>query len=189
MAIIPNFNWNMGGRLYSYGEINYQQMESADRVRMTINGEVVCEIDIRASYLTIYHALYGEQFDATIDPYDVPGLGPEARDVVKMWVTASFGNNAPIERWPREVVAKYRERTGQSLGKRYTASKVGEKVMQKFPLLARLSETTEGQERGWAQLMYIESQAMFETMLELMGEQIPSLAVHDSIIVPLSGPL
>jgi hypothetical protein len=33
--------------------------------------------------------------------------------------------------------------------------------------------------------MYLESQAMFETMLELMDEQIPSLAVHDSIIVPL----
>ena len=33
----------------------------------------------------------------TNDPYDVPGLGPEARDVVKMWVTASFGNNAPID--------------------------------------------------------------------------------------------
>lgn len=71
----PKFSWNMGGRLYSYGESNYQQMESADRERMTINGEEVCEIDIRASYLTIYHALYGEPFDATDDPYDVPGLG------------------------------------------------------------------------------------------------------------------
>ena len=53
----PKFNWNMGGRLYSYGESNYQQMESADRLRMTINGEEVCEIDIRASYLTILSCL------------------------------------------------------------------------------------------------------------------------------------
>ena len=60
----PKFNWNMGGRLYSHGESNYQQMESADRLRMTINGEEVCEIDIRASYLTIFHALYDEPFDA-----------------------------------------------------------------------------------------------------------------------------
>ena len=182
----PEFNWDMGGRLYSHGESNYQQMESADRLRMTINGEPVCEIDIRASYLTIFHALHGEPFDATNDPYDVAGLGPEAREVVKMWVTASFGNNAPIERWPREVVAKYRERTGKKLGKQHSARKVGAKVMQKFPLLTRLGEPARGQECGWAQLMYIESQAMFETMLELMGEQIPSLAVHDSIIVPLS---
>jgi hypothetical protein len=99
----PKFNWDMGGRLYSYGDGNYQQTESADRLRMTINGDAVCEIDIRASYLTIFHALHEEPFDATNDPYDFPGLGPEGRDVVKMWVTASFGNNAPIERWPREA--------------------------------------------------------------------------------------
>jgi len=183
----PKFDWNMGGRLYGHGESNYQHMESADRIRMTINGEPVCEIDIRASYLTIFHSLHGEPFDATNDPYDVPGLGPEARDVVKMWVTASFGNTAPIERWPREVVTKYRERTGKTLGKQHSARKIGARVMERFPLLTRLGETIGGEEGGWAQLMYIESQAMFETMLELMGEQIPSLAVHDSIIVPLWG--
>jgi hypothetical protein len=49
----------MGGRLYSYGEANNQQTELADRLKMTINGERVCEIDIRANYLTIFHALYG----------------------------------------------------------------------------------------------------------------------------------
>ena len=182
----PKFEWNMGGRLYSYGEANYQQMDRTDRLKMTINGEPVCEIDIRASYLTVFHALYGEDFDADKDPYDVPGLGPEARDVVKMWVTASFGNNAPITKWPRELVAKYRERTGKSLGKRYSASKVAEKVLQAFPLLARLGEIVDGRERGWAELMFIESQAMHATMLELMDEEMPSLAVHDSIIVPIS---
>jgi hypothetical protein len=101
----PKFDWNMGGRLYSYGEFNYQQLDRAQRLRMTINSEPVCEIDIRASYLTIFHALYDEPFDPTNDPYDVAGLGPEARDVVKKWITASFGNNAPIAKWPKEHVA------------------------------------------------------------------------------------
>jgi hypothetical protein len=32
--------------------------------------------------------------------------------------------------------------------------------------------------------MYLESHAMVATMLELMDDHIPSLAVHDSIIVP-----
>ena len=182
----PKFDWNMGGRLYSYGEGNYQQMERADRLRMTINGEPVCEIDIRASYLTIFHARYGESFDATKDPYDVPGLGPEARDVVKMWITASFGNNAPITKWPKELVAKYRERTGKTLGKRHSAAKIGKKVLEAFPLLTRLGEIIDEQKRGWAELMYLESQAMHVTMLQLMGDQIPSLAVHDSIIVPIA---
>jgi hypothetical protein len=114
----PNFNWNMGGRLYSYGESNYQQKDKVKRLKMTINGEPVCEIDIRASYLTIFHALYGAPFDARHDPYDLQGLGPKARDVVKRWITASFGNNAPITKWPKKVAADYREQTGKILGKR-----------------------------------------------------------------------
>jgi hypothetical protein len=181
------FDWNMGGRLYSYGEFNYQQLERADRLKMTINGEPVCEIDIRASYLTIFHACYGEQLDAENDPYDVSGFGPEARDVVKMWITASFGNNAPITKWPKELVAKHREKTGKALGKSYPASKVGESVMQSFPLLRRLGEVVDGRERGWAELMYIESQAVLSTMIKLMHRRVPSLAVHDSLIVPISG--
>jgi hypothetical protein len=103
-----------------------------------------------------------------------------------MWITASFGNNTPITKWPRELVAKYRERTGMKLGQRYSASKISAKVLQAFPLLARLGETVEGRERGWAELMYIESQAVLGTMIQLMHMKIPSLAVHDSIIVPLS---
>jgi hypothetical protein len=175
------FDWNMGGRLYGHVERSYQQMERSDRLRMKISGAPVCEIDIRASYLTIFHALYGKPFDPSNDPYDIPMLGPEARDVVKMWITASFGNNAPISRWPTELVAKCRERTGMKLGKRYSAAKVGELVVQSLPLLAKLSKH---QTRiGWAELMYLESQAMVTTMLELMDDQIPSLAVHDSIIV------
>jgi len=182
----PKFDWNMGGRLYSYGEFNYQQLDRSQRLRMTINGEPVCEIDIRASYLTIFHALYDEPFDPTNDPYKVAGLGPEARDVVKMWITASFGNNAPITKWPTELVAKYREKTGKTLGKCYPASKVGESVIQAFPLLRRIGEVVDKGERGWAELMYIESQAVLSTMIKLMHKRVPSLAVHDSLIVPLS---
>src|SRR5215469_5692941 len=43
----PKFDWNMGGRLYSDREFNYQQLDRSQRLRMTINGEPVCEIDIR----------------------------------------------------------------------------------------------------------------------------------------------
>jgi hypothetical protein len=53
-----NFNlcqWNKGGRLYSVGG-GYQQLPEEKRLQMTINGEAVAEIDIKASYLTIYQA-------------------------------------------------------------------------------------------------------------------------------------
>ena len=179
----PAFKWNMGGRLYSYGEGNYQQMSREERLRMSLNLEPVCEIDIRASYLTIFHAWFGEQLDPERDPYDI--LGAEHRDLVKMWVTASFGNNAPITKWPKEIRKSYLEKTGKTISKKHSAAKVGAKVMAIYPLLARLGETANGHKCGWAELMYIESRAVFHTMLELMRRNVPSLAVHDSILVPI----
>jgi hypothetical protein len=45
----------MGGRLYSqHFTDSYQVMGGDERLKMTINGEPVAEIDIRASYLTIF---------------------------------------------------------------------------------------------------------------------------------------
>ena len=55
------------------------------RLRMTINGKPVCEIDVRASYLTILHARHNVPFEVSEehDPYDIPGL---SRFAVKSWV-------------------------------------------------------------------------------------------------------
>jgi hypothetical protein len=72
----PEFQWNFGGRLYSTPPAtNYQQLNKSQRLRMTINGEAVAEIDIRASYLTIFHALHGVQLNLKHDPYNLPGPG------------------------------------------------------------------------------------------------------------------
>jgi hypothetical protein len=149
---------------------------------MKFNSEPVCEIDIRASYLTIFHAWHGEPLNAGNDPYDVEPYGPAGRDVVKMWITGTFGNMGPLERWPRELVAKYLERTGEKLGQRYPISEVGKAVLRRFPVLTQL----QAKKRGWAELMYAESEAVLKTMISLMDKNIPSLAVHDSIIVPVS---
>jgi hypothetical protein len=45
----PAFAWNLGGRLYSQGQDSYQSLSSDQRLDMTIDGEPVCELDIRAS--------------------------------------------------------------------------------------------------------------------------------------------
>jgi hypothetical protein len=98
-------------------------------------------------------------------------------------LTRKYG---PITKWPKELVAKYREKTGEKLGRRYPASKVAESVMEAFPLLRRIGEVVDGRERGWAELMCVESRAVLSTMIGLMDQRVPSLAVHDSLIVPLS---
>ena len=178
----PSFDWNKGGRLYSQGDDSYQRLSPDDRLRMTINGEEVCEIDIRASYLTIYHAHYGAPLDRERDPYALPGFPAEARGIIKSWFIATFGNNGHLDRWPRETAAEYREKHGHQLGKRYPVKRIRKTAIGHFPLLEKWGTD----EFGWADLMFVESQAMIGAMQELMDQGIPSLSVHDSLIVPVS---
>jgi hypothetical protein len=110
-------------------------MSREDRLLMMIDLYRVCEIDIRASYLTILHAWCDEPLDPKRDPYDIPGLGPERRDLVKRWVTASFGNNAPITKWLRELRLQYKKDTGKTLGKQDSAAKIGEKVLAAYEVV------------------------------------------------------
>jgi hypothetical protein len=183
------FNWNLGGRLYSTPQAtNYQQLNKARRLKMTINEEAVAEIDIRASYLTIFHALHGKQLDLTDDPYNLPGLGKAGRDVVKMWMVATFGNVKPLSRWPRELVADYEDEHGRKFdAKRFPVRMVGEKAIAKHPLMEEWGRPLDGRILSWADLMYLESAAMISAMLDLKRRfEIPSLAVHDSLIVPRS---
>jgi hypothetical protein len=177
----PSFDWNKGGRLYSQGDDSYQRLNQDDRLRMAINGEPLCEIDIRASYLTVFHARYGVPLDPERDPYELPGLPAEARGMIKLWFVATFGNNGHLERWPREIAADYRKEHGQRTGKRYPLKRVRAMALEQFPLLKKWG--TAG--FGWADLMFIESQAMLGAMSELMSVGIPSLSVHDSLIVPV----
>jgi hypothetical protein len=183
------FNWNFGGRLYSQPPAsNYQQMSKLKRLKMTMNGEPVAEIDIRASYLTLFHAWHGEQLDLNSDPYRVSGLGLGGRDVAKLWTVATFGSPKPITRWPTALLKGYEEDHHRKLDrKHYPVDFVREKVLLQHPLMARWGEPLRGRVRTWADLMYWESVVMVATMLVLMRDHdVPSLAVHDSLIVPRS---
>jgi hypothetical protein len=51
----------------------------------------------------------------------------------------------------------------------------------------RLNAPIKGHKRDWSDLMWIESQAILRTMLDLKRNyQVPSYPVHDSLIVPKS---
>ncbi len=175
----PDFDWNKGGRLYSQPDTSYQQLSKEDRLRMTINGEPVVEVDIRASYLTILHALCHRSADLPEDPYAVPSI---PRDIVKMWVVPTLGFDGHLKRWPPEMAKEFLAEHGKKLGKVWPLKKVRESVTAALPLLkdwGTLGVT-------WADLMYLESEAVLRTMLKLMAMEIPSLPVHDSLIVPRS---
>ncbi len=177
-----DFDWNKGGRLYSqHFTDSYQLMPSERRRKMTINGEPVAEIDISGSYLTIFLSLHGLQLDLDEDPYLLPGLGPEHRAAVKQWFVGTFGNNKPIKRWPDEMLK------GDPDLREHRAVDIGKAVFNKYPVLKSWGEPLDGRTHSWADLMWLESQVMFSTMLDLMHQySIPSLSVFDSLIVPVS---
>lgn len=176
----PGFAWNKGGRLYSIGAQSYQQLKGEARLAMTFNGEPVAEIDIRASYLTILHAHMGAPLDPHADPYELPG---QDRWAVKTWVTASLTKGEPVTMWSAEHRATYaKRRDGRDLRVDHRPSKIAAAVAIAHPLLRDLSSLP----LGWADLMFIESEAVVWTMLSLIAEGVPALPVHDSLIVPRS---
>src|SRR5262249_28038836 len=63
-AFFNNRSWKN-----SSGEDCYQRLSEAERLKMTINGEPVAEIDIKASFLTIYHAMVKQPLQGSGDPY------------------------------------------------------------------------------------------------------------------------
>jgi hypothetical protein len=182
-----HFNWDRGGRLYSQpANTNYQQQSKTKRLEMTINGLPVVEIDLRASYLTIFHAWHGVQLDREKDPYVIPELREEARDIVKLWVAATFGNAGPLRKWPKDLLRDYEEERGHPLDrKRYSAARLRELIIEHHPLLGQWGQPLkDGRVRTWADLMFDESRVIVAAMLGLMRNDVPSLAVHDSLIVP-----
>ena len=176
----PSFDWDKGGRLISVGE-SYQQMPQAERNAIKLNGEPTVEIDIKASHLTILHALLGEPFDPEgADPYEIPGI---PRLVVKGWVTMTLGYDKFQTRWSNENKRKYREKVGGDLQKDYPIKEVREKVLNHLPVLWNWPSCS----IRWGDLQYLESCAIIDTVHELaLRHGIPALPVYDSIIVPQS---
>jgi hypothetical protein len=179
------FDFDRGGRLYSAGEESYQNLPSAERLKLKINGEAVAEVDVRASFITILYAMHKLDFDG--DPYVIPDFGSGGRQAVKMFVAATIGNGAPIEKWSKKHAKDFFDDTGIKLGKRWPLPFVSQSALEKHPVLRRLDEPVKGRKRDWSDLMWIESQAILRTMLDLKRNyQVPSYPVHDSLIVPKS---
>jgi hypothetical protein len=174
----PAFRWNMGGRLYAVGRDAYQQQKKAKRLAMCLDGEPVVEIDIRASYLTILHGLMQEPIDLSKDPYEIAGFD---RSVVKTWITASITNGKPLERWSARHKEDFAsDHPGRSLTSSHKPRAVEAAVMLRHPILRDLTSLG----ASWPELMFVESEAIIATMLDLIEAGVPSLPVHDSILVP-----
>lgn len=171
-----DFTWNKGGRLYAH----FQRLKSQDRRKIKINGKPIVEIDVSASFLTILHGLLRLPFDTEKDAYTIEGI---EREAVKAFISQTFGLGALPKRWSRNWDQKFKDAYGYSLAQKYKLAEVKEAVLARYPILMALEERN----MSWADLMFIESEAMLNAMLVLKSQyEVPSLLVHDSLIVPQS---
>lgn len=186
---VDDYGWNKGGRLYSdsgSAEPSYQALSGkgseASRQQLKIDNEATVEIDISASYLTIFHSLAGEPLSLPTgtDPYT---RIHSDRSLAKDWMKISFGKGQLLERWPPRYSKEYREKNGKGPGDVVKASQMAEEALQAFPSLSRL----EAVGLTWADLMFVESEVIIGTMRQLqLMDGVPSYPVFDSLIVPVS---
>jgi hypothetical protein len=81
------------------------------------------------------------------------------------------------------MVEEHLKKTGEDLRELAKAKDVASKMLAAFPALQQLENYSD----IWADLQFIESEAVIGTMLILMRTHgIPSLSMHDGIIVPRS---
>jgi hypothetical protein len=75
----------------------------------------------------------------------------------------------------------------QAINGDYPMKTIKQKALERHPLLERWGGVIRDRVYDWRDLMFIESEAIIGAMLTLMRDhQVPSLPVHDSLIVPAS---
>jgi hypothetical protein len=100
--------------------------------------------------------------------------------VVKSWTVATLGHHQHHIRWPEKIAADFNKKTGRVLGKAYPITTVRRAMERKHPVLSDWGNLG----ISWADLMFVESQAIMTTMMELMDvHHAPGFSVHDSLVV------
>lgn len=175
-------DWSGHGRWYAVGEGNYQAMPETERLAITIGGESVVELDLRAAHLTLLHGLLGLPAPEG-DPYALPEAPEVPRDLVKRWVAETLGRGGPSKRWakkgPSEAVPQVPARA------------VGAAVRARYPFLAEprraMRDASNGDEAKHLlthRLSAIEAHIITATMERLRTESVLSLPMHDGLLVP-----
>jgi hypothetical protein len=170
------------GRWFQRGGLSYQELSKEDRARLLLDGESVAELDYRTMHPHILYAWAGQQ--CPDDFYErVVGLCGCPRPAVKELVLVAV--NAPSYKSLSSAVNSTRRGNPESslygqlkeLG--LTARDVVGAIVQAHPILERY--VFSGQAN---RLMLAESDIMTSVLLRLMGQGIPALPVHDSLVFP-----
>lgn len=169
--------WDLGGRISAAGSDNFQGQPLEQRLRMTINGRQVIEIDMAASGLTIAQAAEGMPLDPHLDPYAIDEF---PRQIVKAFVVEKFGPRGLPFVWRHTIARDLGYPNIAALEAAFPAKRIWRAVRARYPILKGPID--------WAKIQHLESEIILGVVRRLAFEHdIPALPVHDSIIVPVDG--
>ena len=179
----------LGGRIYAHGADNYQNgIGKTERSHITMNGEVVAELDLSASYLSIALALLGSPAPEG-DPYALPGLEETYRDAIKHWFVLFWQSGKAPQKWPKKTPSEVRESIKPQEIKgpafaRYPALKDVGNILPET-LRANIPKPMQ----NWAVGQYltgVEASIMREAIRRFIEGGGVALPMHDGLIVPQS---
>lgn len=156
------------GRLYGGF---WMTLRASERHRIRINGEPIADLDFASMFPRLAYLAVGE-IPPVGDLYAVPGL-ENHRDGAKAGLSALLS-------YPRKMKS-LPPRLKRMLPEGWTAKSLRSAYSNFHPPLVPLLEKDFG-----LSLMFKESQILLKSMVLLMAEQIPTLPIHDGIMVPKS---
>jgi hypothetical protein len=184
---IFNESFEYGGRFYSADVLAIKNKKTDDRLRVTIDGSPVCEVDYSNLHFRIAAAL--EDLDSEDIPLDVySGILEDEenavdREIVKLAVNMMF--NCRNEDKARQAIQKEinllapEDKLVYTLG---NAKAVVNTIYDAYPQFAYLFCT----ESSFGRVLQNADSHLASDIIDVMLEkQIPCLPVHDSFIVPL----
>ncbi len=162
--------FDLGGRLFGW----WQNLPKAQRRGIRIKGEAVADLDfasmaLRLAYLEAGHVPpEGDLYAA------IPGLSePRWRPGVKKAALAMLFRSSPLTRVPRG--------TRGELPADLSGPQLRAAILAGHPALAGIFETGIG-----LRLMFIESQILVAALLTLADRKIPTIPMHDGLMVAQS---
>lgn len=173
--IFNNGSLKRGGRVYG----DWQRYNSDQRLSMTIDGEGVCEIDIKACYLHTAKALAGSNQELPEDPYSILPMvsnvsdsfdRKKKRDGAKVFLSAYVSKGGTLTKFPKNF------RANHDIPKKEKVATWTKGLLSTFPFLTKIDFAS-------GELMRLESDMMISAILTLIGEGVPSYPVHDCLIV------
>lgn len=163
---------NLGGRIYG----DWQNRSSDERLHFQLGGEPVCEIDLKACYLSMANLMADEPVTLPADPYQAIGFvcDLETRELAKRLVNAVLCKDGPVTRFPRgQNGASFRDEF--DISTRVKVADYLDDIYSAFPFL-------KGFHLDGLELMYRESELMVQSLLKLAQVDVPAYPVHDCLI-------